>query len=415
VTAEASPARPGSPVAVGRVLGVAAFGGTLSFAVLVVSCQVLALVQYLLLGGFGLWSWAKIGLLTALLSVRADVIATVHGSPGFRSATRPETLQLRVVPMLLTIGSVWLAARAGRRAARAMPGRSPFIASALAAAGAGVPVALLAEISAGLVTLSFPAIGLRLRIDASSAALWAGVLAAAGAGTGAYLEAAAHRPFAAALRGGLTAYGWALGLLTVGVFVLATLEPTVTRAYVDEVAGLGAPGGALVGFHLLALPAQSALVLAPASGSCIEIAGEGPMFDLCPWRLIPSGPAGRMLLPAPLSLSPWLWLMSGVPAVAAMLGGRRAVTGATLGGRGALGLGIAAGSVFAALAILGAWLASPLLSPIVLPLQISAHPGWLRTGIMALLWGAGGGALGAWLAATGSPSFRDRPRRSSTR
>ncbi len=352
-----------------------------------------------MLGGFGLWSWAKIGLLTALLSVRADVIATVHGSSGLRPATRPETVQLRVVPMLLTIGFLWLAARAGRRAARAMPGRSAFTVSVLAAAGAGVPAALLAGVSAGLVTLAFPDIGLQLRIDASSAALWAGVLAAVGAGTGASLEAAGRRPFAAVLRGGLTAYGWALALLTIGVFVLATVEPTVTRAYVDEVAGLGAPGGALVGFHLLALPAQSALVLAPASGSCIEIVGEGPMFDLCPWRLVPSGPAGRMLLPATLSLSPWLWLMSGVPPVAAMLGGRRAVADATRGGRGAVGAGVAAGWVFAALAILGAWFASPILSPIVVPLQISAHPGWLATGVAALLWGVGGGALGAWVAA----------------
>ncbi len=45
MTPEASPVRPGAPVAIGRVLGVAASGGTLSFAVLVVSCQVLALAQ----------------------------------------------------------------------------------------------------------------------------------------------------------------------------------------------------------------------------------------------------------------------------------------------------------------------------------------------------------------------------------
>ena len=65
MTAEAPPVRPGAPIAAGRVLGVAAVGGALSFGVLVVVCQVLALAQHLVLGGFGLWSWAKIGLLTA--------------------------------------------------------------------------------------------------------------------------------------------------------------------------------------------------------------------------------------------------------------------------------------------------------------------------------------------------------------
>ena len=395
MTPEAPPVRPGAPVDPGRVLGVAAVGGALSFGALVAVCQVLALAQHLVFGGFGLWTWAKIGLLTALLSFRADVIATMQDTSGFG----PQTMRLRAVPMVLTIGSLWLAALAGRRAARSARGGSPVVVSGLAAAGAAIPVAVLAASCATLVTLGFPTIGLRVRVDASSAALWAGVLAAAGAGTGAYLEAARGRVFASAIGGGLTAYGWALGLLTVGVFVLATLEPTVTRAYIDEVAGLGASGGALVGFHVLALPAQSALVLAPASGSCVEIAGAGPMFDLCPWRLTPAGPAGRSLLPAPLSLSPWLWLLSGVPLVAAMLGGRRAVTGATLGGRGALGLGIGSGAVFGALAILGAWFAAPLLSPIVVPLQISVHPGWLRTGVTVLFWGVVGGGLGAWLAA----------------
>ena len=68
------------------------------------------------------------------------------------------------------------------------PGRGAPIASGLAAAGAAIPVAILAAVCSSLVTLVFPSIGLRLEVDALSAALWAGALAAAGAGTGAYLE-----------------------------------------------------------------------------------------------------------------------------------------------------------------------------------------------------------------------------------
>jgi hypothetical protein len=399
VTAEAPPARPEALGGAGNALGVAAVGGAVSFGALAALCQVLALVQYLWLGGLGLWSWAKIGLLTASLSLRADVIATVQGvgPPESPTAARSAIITLRVVPMILTIGFLWLAARAGRRATLAMPGRSSLITALWAAAGAAVPVAILGGICASLVTLSFPSIGLDLRVDVWSAVVWAGVLAATGAGTGAYLEAACGRAGTAVLRGGLIAYAWALALLAVGVFGLATLEPTVTRAYVDAV--LGAPGGALLGLHLLAFPAQSALLLAPASGSCVEIIGEGPMLELCPWRLVPSGPTGRAFLPTPLSLSPWFWLLSGVPLIAATLGGRRAVAGRTIGGSFALGLGIAAGSAFAAFAVLGTWFAAPLLSPLVLPLEISVHPLWLRTGMATLIWGVVGGALGAWLAA----------------
>ena len=392
------PGRPGALMDRRGPFGVAAVGGAVAFAALVAVSQLLAFAQHVLLGGLGLWSWAKIGLLTVSLSVRADVIATVRGSPIFQSAARSETLRLRLVPMVLTIGFLWLVARAGRRAARASRGGGSLIAIGLAAAGAAIPVAILAAVCSSLVTLVFPSIGLRLEVDALSAALWAGALAAVGAGTGAYLEAGG-RVGSAVLRGGLTAYGWALGLLVVGVFVLATLEPTVTRAYVDEVNGLGAPGGALLGLHLLAFPAQSALLLAPASGSCLEIVGDGPMFDFCPWRLAASGPAGDAFLPSPLALSPWFWLLSAVPGIAAMLGGGRAVTEALVRGRRALGVGAAAGSAFATLVVLGAWFAAPSLTPIVVPVQVSLHPAWVATAVTALIWGAAGGAFGGWLAA----------------
>jgi hypothetical protein len=278
------------------------------------------------------------------------------------------------------------------------------VTAALAAAGAAVPVAILAAVCSTLVTLFFPALGLRLHVSAPSAALWAGILAAAGAGIGAYLEAAGGRASAAAFRGGLTAYGWVLGLLVVGVLVVATLEPTVTRRYVDGVTGLGAGGSVLLGFHVLGLPAQSALLLAPASGSCVEILGEGSIYGLCPWRLTASGPGGELLLPDPIPLSPWFWLLSGVPFVAAMLGGRRAVIGITEARR-AVGLGVAAGSLFALLAVVGAWLVAPrcFTTPVVYPnlipfSHITFRLDWGRTMIAALVWGVVGGGLGAWLA-----------------
>ncbi|MDQ5841036.1 MAG: hypothetical protein M3537_07810, partial [Chloroflexota bacterium] len=64
-----------------------------------------------------------------------------------------------------------------------------------------------------------------------------------------------------------------------------------------------------------------------------------------------------------------------------------------------VGLGVAAGLTFAVLAVLGAWFAAPQLSPIVVPVQISVHPAWMHTATTAMIWGAVGGAFGAWFAA----------------
>jgi hypothetical protein len=404
VTEDAPPDRSGVRSDAVGVVGRAAVGGTAAFLALVATCELLGVAAFVLTRVYGLWSWAKIGLLTAFLSLRTELIATVQGSQLLPPAAGSRTIHVRFVPMLLTIGFLWLAARAGRRAARTASGRPALVRAALAAGGAAVPAAILAAACSTLVDLSFPGLGLRLQVDAASAALWGGALAAAGAAAGAYLEAARGRAPADAFRGGLTAYGWALGLLVVGVLVVATLEPTVTRRYVDGVTGLGSGGGVLFGYHLLALPAQSALLLAPASGSCVEVLGQGSIYEVCPWRLTASGPGGGVLVPDPIPLSPWFWSLGVVPAVAAMLGGRRAAAGIT-DARRAIGLGVAAGSLFALLVLVGAWLAAPrwFTTPVVVPNEIPfSHITFAldrgRTMIAALVWGIVGGGLGAWFA-----------------
>ena len=174
-------------------------GRTFAFVTLIAVGQLLAGLGALLIGVYGLWSWVKIGLLTALLSLRADVLATVEGPPILRTAADSTTMQARFVPMALTIGFLWLAARAGRRAAQVGAARSALAAAGLAAAGAAVPVAVLTAACATLGTLSFPSFGLRIEVDTVGTALWAGI-AARPAGAGAYLEAASGRPSAAALR-----------------------------------------------------------------------------------------------------------------------------------------------------------------------------------------------------------------------
>ncbi|HJQ72382.1 MAG TPA: hypothetical protein VJ887_03105, partial [Actinomycetota bacterium] len=110
-----SPGRPGGLADAGGIVGRAAVGATIAFVTLVAVGQLLAGLGLLLIGVYGVWSWVKIGLLTALLSLRADVLATVEGPPILRTAADPTTIEARFVPMALTIGFLWLAARAGRR------------------------------------------------------------------------------------------------------------------------------------------------------------------------------------------------------------------------------------------------------------------------------------------------------------
>ena len=397
-----APSRRGGFPGAGRTIRRAAVEGTIAFALVTAVSQLLAVVGFVLIGAYGLWSWVKVGLFTELLSVRADAIVTINAGPLLPPA-ESRTLHVRFVPMLLTIAFLWLASRAGRRTARTDHPRNVLATAGLAAAGAAVPIAILAAVSSVLVTLSFPSLGLRVRVDPGSAALWAGVLAAGGAGTGAYVEAGRHRASAAALRGGLAAYGWALGLLAVGVLVVATLEPIVTRGYVDGVLGLGAGGRLLLGYHVLSFPTQSALLYAPAAGSCLEFVGEG-MFELCPWRLIGSGPGAELLLPEPLAFSPVFWLLSAAPLVAALLGGRRAATAIAAEGR-AIGRGLSTGCISAVLVVVGAWFAAPrwFTRPVTRPnyfpfSHVSVELALGRTALAALFWGIVGGVLGAWIA-----------------
>ena len=76
-------------------------------------------------GGYGFWSWAKVGLLTALLSLRADVVGTARGAPIFGGADVSIGLHLRFVPMVLTIGFLVLAASSGPTCCTGTVGTGP--------------------------------------------------------------------------------------------------------------------------------------------------------------------------------------------------------------------------------------------------------------------------------------------------
>jgi hypothetical protein len=354
----------------------------------------------LLLRGVELGRGAKIGLLLSLASVRSEIIVTF--APSFPGSTvlPAATLQSHLVPMVLTIGFLWLTARAGRRAARAWPGTPVLARAAVGAAGAAVPVGIVAALTADLVSLSFPGLRLTVAVDPGTAAIWAGVLAAVAAGTGAALEAAHGRLAADVIRGGVTAYVSALALMIVGVLVIATLEPNATRAYVDGLRALGPAGAAWFGVHVVSLPTQSALLLVPASGACVDVVAVGSTAArLCPWNLDAIGSLGPALLPAdPLELSSSCWILLAVPPISAFLGGSR--SGARQARVRAITRGLGSGIAFALLAMAGAMFASPrIVVPSLagwLPLEVDVSS-WTAIGLLCV-WGVLGGAIGGWAA-----------------
>jgi hypothetical protein len=395
-----------------RAAAAAAIAGASAFAALAGVCVLASAGAASAVPSLAPAAWSRLGLLVALLGVGSDVSATIRGEPILPGLSLEGSFRWRVVPMLLTIGFLWLVARGGRRAADAWPRGGAALTAGVAAAAAATAAAALAALAAsvaGDVPVGSPRIRVRLSAGPGGAALAAAVLAGGGAAVGAFLRRSRGRS-AAALRGGIVGYGWALGSLIVGVAALAALEPAVTRAYVGGLTGMGTGGAVLLASHVLAMPAQSALLLAPAAGTCLRAAGETPIFTLCPWRVTTSGPA--VLLTGTSALTPWLWILSAVPALAAAVGGRAAALAA--GRSRPVVVGALGGLVFAGLAIAGAWFAAPRFVgdlPLLAASDLSLAPDLGAMSLACLGWGISGGAVGGWIAAA-APA-RQPPSRTS--
>ena len=292
----------------------------------------------------------------------------------------------------------------------------------VAAAGAGVPVAIVAALAArSRQRSSFPGARLTVGADAASAAVWAGVLAAVGAGAGAAMEGARGRTSADVLRGGVAAYLWALGLLVIGVLVVATLEPQATRAYVDGLEASDRPGPPSSARTSSRSRPRARCCSCPASGSCIDLVAAGSVAArLCPWTLEatryrrgcdPSPPV-RLARALADGLGPGCgsavggvprWASGGCISGAAIRGRARGRVGRRLrGDRDARG-GVRLTRIV--VPSLAGWLR----------LEISVWS-WRTAGLLCL-WGVIGGAIGGWLAgrAYEAPGPRDRPRRRSPR
>ncbi len=206
----------------------------------------------------------------------------------------------------------------------------------------------------------------------------------------------------------------ALGLLFsfVGLLVLAALDPNTTAAYFRRAFDGGtARGVVLVGHHALVAPNQSMWVLVPAMGGCDTVSFSGSNTDLLCYSHFPKsiGFSGQTIGPIPTPLPSvqsgtapvgyFLFLL--VPLLSVLLGGRLAASrGGARSRPEAAAIGAMAGVVFAALvAVVG------LMSTIGIGVSVEAAglhttfsgsvgPSVVVGGLLALVWGGAGGALG---------------------
>ena len=378
-------------------------GALLVFLPVFVAGQALAWLTYAASGWYRPWSWFKIGIAETLSSVRVTFAATTaDGRPAG---------QLVVATGALTIAVLVLSYRAGREQARgseASPRRAALAGTAIAP-GFAVPMVVLAL----LVTLGFPQFGVeRLRPVLWQAAvlplLVVGIAGAIGGLTVAEAPLEDGPPWirrgVAAVRGGATAFWWAIVLSFVGFLAVAAASPGPTGAYARFVSRTGGSGAATLIEHAVLVPNQSALVLATAMGSTTSISvGELTAVELTRSGVAAVGDVGGFLASyvgaaaTDARFPGWFALFLLAPLVGTIIGGHAAADDER--GRERVIRGAAAGIVYAALCVMGAWAAT-----LVVPVQPGLVTGSLvlRTDVvvtlaLALVWGVVGCAVGAVL------------------
>lgn len=389
--------QPGAPdQELRRGVLLAAAGGLGSFGVLAAACVALATGGYAATGIFRLWSWVKFGLLTSLTSFGVRIDGTVVDPFGRETGHE----RLAFTALLLTLGIGWMLFRSGCRAAARVDGTLRR-----AVVGASVAPAL-SVVTFGVsffVPLRFPDYGFDpIRPVAWEAfvfpLLFSGVVGAAGALAARSEERPGHwlARCRSVVAGAWTALAVTL-LLGFGAFlVLAATEPRASSGYVRRVSSLGGGGAMLVSLHVLLLPNQGLDLLAPSIGACTSIRsvepGSGSVARLCPSGLRVEEP----LSDGTGSPLPRASAIFGVGvALACAIGGSRAGGGVqpVEGARRAVG----AGALFAAFVFLGSWLGSLTLFVPLLPGVFRIAPEQPTTTVLALIWGVGGGLVGAFV------------------
>jgi hypothetical protein len=337
-------------------------------------------------------------------------LSSLPGSPvpGGASAT----VELGVALLAVTGLAVWLLFRAGRASAFGDGAAARALTGSRVALGYAPPVVLIAL----LVVFeqpreigSFVTAGVRVSMSAWQAVAFPlAIAAAAGAAGGLWSWAASSDRSALRVRAVLGAGWWmflvGLGLSYAGLLVTGVVQPdeqvalatpSTARyfATVFERPGLGA---LTLGHHLALAPNEAMWTLVPASGACDVVRGSERAEFLCYGSFPITTASGRNAFgSAPAGYL--LFLL--VPAAATLLGGRRAARRSSVEGWSMVGLGAAAGVVYAVLVGIGCVLASVTLTYVAVgPADVSGHlwvgPDPVWGSILALAWGVIGGALG---------------------
>ena len=388
-------------------------GVVLVFLPVFVAGQAIAWLTYAVSGWYRPWSWFKIGLAETLASVRVTFVArrVATSAPIGRAPQAGSVLEIAIGALVVAV--VVLAFRAGREQARGLEGRPLAAATAGAAPGLGfaVPMALIAP----FVTLGFPQFGIYHLQPVLWQALVLPLAMCGGCGAIGGLSAAREAiegrgrwgvRWVGAARGGFAAFWWGLALAFAGFLAVAVLEPGATGAYARFVDRSGGSGAAIVVQHALLLPNQSAMILATSMGvpTTLDVgATTVARLTLSGIRMdgnIGAGLAALVGAPTTTATFPgWYLVFLAIPAAASLIGGRTA--GRAAGGRPEAAIrGALAGVVYAVLCGVTAWAAA-----IVLPPWSGILGGSLRLGVdprittlVALVWGAIGGAIGSMFA-----------------
>ena len=414
----------GWPTAIGRA--------ALAFAVMVVLGQAIAFGAYAAagrtivfktvarIGGLYFELFHRVGIEARASNLGGSALGGATGAVGGLSFT------ISVGLLLATLLAVVLLFRAGRAVAdraggpmlaRVVHGMKPSIFYGLLAFAFSFLIRFHIAVPPGTVALSG-----QINVEPSHlAAFLYPFLIALVAGAAGGLRSASLAGESTEAWGRRTVGVWgggvrmlALGLVLsfVGLLVLAALDPTTTADYFRGAFGGGAARGTvLVGHHVLLAPNQSMWVLIPAMGGSVNLSIAGTNVELLSYSHFPQhfsltgGATSGFGTPTPQvqggTAPAGYFLFLLVPLLSVLIGGRAAAArgGARARPEAAM-LGALAGVVFAVLVA-----AVGVLSTIGLAVNVDVAgfhtggsgylgPNALVGGLLALVWGAAGGALG---------------------
>lgn len=417
---DARPAPPGERSRSGW--GAALLRGFLVFALLLAIGWVVALVGLAATdAGLPFGAALRIGALYVgpfhhvAVVFQGDLDVDLSQLPGSRIPEGASVaLELGVAFLAVTALAVWLLFRAGRASAKGDGAGARALTGARVALGYAPPILLLAL----LVRLerpdeigSFVAAGVRVSLSTWQAFVFPLVIAAAaGALGGLWSWAGTSERLAAVCVRAVLGAGWVMFLLALGLAYAGLLVAGVVQP--DEPAALATPstaqyyarvferpglGAVILGHHLALAPNEALWTLVPASGAC-DVARGSERDDLLCYGAFPSTKAGEAVAFGEAPAGYLFFLL--VPAVATVVGGRRASSRAGREGWSSVADGAMAGVAYGVLVGVGCLLASITFSYAASTganaggtLWIGPDP--LRGTIAALAWGIAGGAIGA--------------------